>query len=62
MPDVMIDDMPPVVAQLVQELWLALTTAQTCIAELDREVAVLLGRGDSPPKTAANSSVPPATG
>jgi transposase len=62
MPDVTIDELPPAVVQLIQELRLALATAQARIAALEQEVAALRGSGHPPQKTPANSSVPPATG
>lgn len=62
MSDIALDELPAaVLVALIHELRTALATAQARIAALEAEVARLRG-GSPPPKTAANSSTPPAKG
>jgi transposase len=62
MPDLPLDEQPvAALVALIHELRATLVTAQARIAALEAELAARRGDGP-PPKTAANSSVPPAKG
>src|SRR5215211_2217429 len=62
MSDLPLESLPAaVLAQMVREAQVTLARAEARIAALEAEIASLRG-GGPPKKTAANSSVPPATG